>query len=156
MTIYVNTYTASDGTKFDLYEFDIYKTYDPQTIREVKATQQAYYAAIKRDKDNAIKLEKELLTPKQLSDDDYFLLKKKENESRLQAIADREAEHAALAKIHSDYLESFPEIAVISCSALLTYSNEIAIWLKKNYQIIPESIECIPPSLYRASLSKTN
>lgn len=156
MTILMNTYTASDGTKFDLVEFSIYKVYDSETIREVKASQRAYYAAIKRDKDNAIKLEREALTPKQLTEDEYRLQKQQENEAREQAVADREAERAALAKQHTNYLESSPEIAVISCSALLTYSNELAHWVKRKYSVIPESIECIPPSLYRASLSRTN
>lgn len=156
MTKLVKEYVSTSGDTYQLREFDLSKIYHPAEVRKVKASNADFYNAINRDKKAKETAEKEAAKPKILSEDERFELRKKEDDARKQAAKEREEIHVQAALQHQQYLDSSPEIASIFCNSLFTYSNELAHWVKRKYSVIPETIDHLPPAIYRVSLSKTN
>lgn len=153
MTRIVNTYTSSNGTEYSLREFLTSQLYHPNTVREVKRSNAEYYDAIAADKKRVKLEEAQAAKPKVLSDDDRFAIavaNKKRQDDERQAYADREAEKE---RMHQEYLNSTPELATISTTSFYIYTLEVHQWMAKGYQLVVESLNCLAPSYFEATLT---
>ena len=144
MTKIVNTYTSTNGTEYSLREFDPSQLYHPNTVREVKRTNADYYDAISADKKRAKLEEAQAAKPKALSDDEKFAIavanKKRQDDERKAA----DLRHQQQLQQHQEYLSSFPEVAEVATTNLLTFVTECHVWLSKSYTLIESTLTSTP------------
>jgi hypothetical protein len=124
-------------------------------VREWKAANAAYFAAIRAEAD-AERKQKEAAKQKAnrpLTDDEYDAMARQREEKRLAAIAEREAEEAAKLKAKSDYLASTPDVAEIAENSEFNFLQAVISWAAKGYTLPDDGIKLMIPSFYSISMN---
>lgn len=153
MTIVVKEYTSKSGTIYQLKEFDKTRIYHSSEVRSTKANNAEYWDAIAKDKKLEQMQEAESKKVKPLSDDEKFAIAVARQKQKDQEKQDYEARELAKVKAHEDYLNSTPELATISTTSFYIYTLEVHQWMSKGYQLVVESLNCLAPSYFEATLT---
>nr|WP_315469520.1 hypothetical protein [uncultured Undibacterium sp.] len=144
MTHIVKEYVSTNGTKYELKEFDSSQLYHPNTVREVKRSNAEYYDVINADKKRAKLEEAQAAKPKVLSEDEKFAIAVANKKRQDEAKAAAELRHQQQLQQHQDYLASFPDVAEVATTNLLTFVTECHVWLSKNYTLIESTLTSTP------------
>lgn len=145
-------FSERTGNTYELREFDLYKLYSPEEVKAGKASQARYDQAIKDDEVAAKKQTQEALTPKQLTEEQYFLQKKKESEALKAMQEEREAASQKALDDHHSYLQSSPAVAEIAANAFYSFAIELAHWASRSYVIGPATLNSTPSTYYACKL----
>jgi len=148
--------SSIDFVENEIYEFDITRLYSPAEQRSVQAHNRAVYEArrlaeqaiqkaAERDRNHANRI---------LTDEEYYAMKKKENEERQFKQKMHELEIAAKRQAQIDYMNSSPDEVKINANNPFELTQQINHWVgKRGYVIQTENIFYFISGCYALTLS---